>query len=265
MISLMYHDVVGDSIPPSGFSGADADLYKLSLANLDRQLAAFRTHGLVVGLSSAEIGAPSSVVLTFDDGGTSAAAAIAPRLREFGWTACFFVVAGLVGRPRFVTGTEVKALSEQGHVIGSHSLTHPLQMGRCSRQQIRREWRESKERLEGLTGRVVDVASVPGGYLTRAVAEEAASAGFRILFTSEPTQGVRQVEGCQLVGRFAVRRSTPSWIVTAAARGDRLPWLLQRVAWSLRKVAKRAAGPAYLRYRQYLLSANDSDGTETTP
>ena len=71
---------------------------------------------------------------------------------------------------------------------------------------MRREWSDSRDALEDLLGHPVTVASVPGGYFSAAVANAAADAGLRVLFTSEPTTKVSSHEDCTVIGRFTIRR-----------------------------------------------------------
>src|SRR5262245_47304812 len=52
---------------------------------------------------------------------------------------------------------------------------------------------KSRELLRDILGESVTVASVPGGYYGRAVAETAAEAGIRVLFNSEPTTRTQTV------------------------------------------------------------------------
>ena len=48
------------------------------------------------------------------------------------------------------------------------------------------EWTKSRSVLEDVLGHDVAIASLPGGYFSPTVAETAAEAGLRVLFTSEP-------------------------------------------------------------------------------
>jgi hypothetical protein len=127
-------------------------------------------------------------------------------------------------------------------------------MADCPPEQLESEWSESVAAISAATGVAVTTASVPGGYYSDAVGRAAAAAGIRTLFTSEPTRAVGVLDGCRLVGRFAVRRTTPSSQVAAAAAGRPRPWLEQRVAWSARGLAKRVGGRHYVRVRHRVLS-----------
>jgi len=193
-----------------------------------------------------------AVILTFDDGGASAPTRILRALRERSWRAHFFVTTDFINTPGFVTPEGLRELHTAGHVIGSHSASHPLRMSYLAHEAIYREWRDSRVRLEDLVGAPVTAASVPGGYYSRTVATAAAEAGLRVLFTSEPQRSVTTVDGIVVVGRFSVTRRTSESDVISLASGRHGAALRQRLTWDVKKVAKRFAGEAWLTARRKL-------------
>jgi hypothetical protein len=86
------------------------------------------------------------------------------------------------------------------------------------------------------------------------VGRAAAAAGYTTLFTSLPSQRVRSIDGCRLIGRYAIRRDTAAGEAAAAAAGRRLPWMRQRAAWGLRGAVKSIAGRRYEGMRRALLA-----------
>lgn len=254
--ALMYHDVVASDGDGSGFEGGGAEVYAVGAERFRDQLDRI---GQATGRPPAAVDAltgdhpPADAwMLTFDDGGSSAVAA-GEELARRGWRGHFFVVTDLVGTPRFVDWDGVRALADQGHVVGSHSCSHPPRMSACSWEELLGEWSRSVELLSEAIGRRVSTASVPGGYYSPQVARAAAAAGLDSLFTSEPVQTPRTVDGCVLIGRYAIRRDTTAETASRAAAGAARPWLRQRAAWSARKAAKRAGGRHYERLRGALL------------
>ena len=141
-----------------------------------------------------------------------------------------------------------------GHVIGSHSCSHPDRMAACTWDQLMDEWSGSAAILAEELGQPVATASVPGGLYSRSVGRAAAAAGFTSLFTSLPSQRLRSIEGCRLIGRYAVRTDTTAADAAAAAQGHSLPWARQRAAWRLRGAAKTVAGRRYESVRRALLA-----------
>jgi len=259
-VSVMYHDVVaGGRFDESGFEGADAALYKLEREEFARHLDALAAArrdapALATDLPHAAADADATPwLLTFDDGGVSAATVVASMLEARGWRGHFFVTTGRVGSPTFLSRGQVRELRERGHVVGSHSETHPPRMSHCTAEELSGEWRRSVGFLSETLGEEVVTASVPGGFYSRAVAEAAARAGVTRLFTSEPTERVEEVEGCLVFGRYGVQRWTTPEAVAGIVKGDFLPRRRQQLVWSAKKLTKRVGGEYYLRARRALI------------
>lgn len=254
--SLLYHDVVAPGrLDESGFPGQAAGRYKLDWAELNSHLDAIAAAGLRASARAAalDVTGPPPVLLTFDDGGASAittAAALAAR----GWIGHFFVSTDRLGTAGFLDADQVRALAESGHVIGSHSCSHPPRISSLPRERLLAEWRESVEVLEGIVGSPVTVASVPGGYYGRAVARAAAECGIRVLFTSEPVATARSIDGCVILGRYSIQRGTPARTAAALASGALGPRLLQLAHWNSKKLLKRLTGDAYPAVRRAVLN-----------
>jgi peptidoglycan/xylan/chitin deacetylase (PgdA/CDA1 family) len=239
----MYHDVVAEGeADRSGFPGRDAALYKITPERFEAHLAA-------IGRGRPE---QPDVIFTFDDGGISALDA-AERLERRGWQGRFFITTDYIGARGFLDPRDIRELHARGHGIGSHSCSHPLRMGHCPGPKLLAEWTASQARLADILGAPVTAASVPGGDFAPGVAEAAAAAGFRELFTSEPTRAARPAFGLTLRGRFTIQRWTAPAVAAGLARGAWAPCARQAVGWSLKKMAKRLGGPAYLRVRQQVL------------
>jgi hypothetical protein len=74
-----------------------------------------------------ELGAEAAtrcLLLTFDDGGRSALHA-ADELGRRGWRGHFFITTGRIASATFLAAGETRYLHGCGHVVGSHSHTHP--------------------------------------------------------------------------------------------------------------------------------------------
>jgi peptidoglycan/xylan/chitin deacetylase (PgdA/CDA1 family) len=241
--AIMYHDVVkSGQYSTSGFAGAGADLYKLDRQEFARHLEAIR----------AAIG-DREVSLTFDDGGVSAYETVAGMLDQQGRRGHFFIATDWIGRPGFLNADQIRELDRRGHVVGSHSCSHPTRMARLSGDQMLEEWKRSTQRLAEIVGHAVKLASVPGGYYSRKVAEAAAQAGIETLYTSEPTARVQVVDGCRVLGRYVVRRGMgPEWPAGFAA-GKLEPRLRQALWWQAKRAAKVLGGGLYLRVREAML------------
>lgn len=253
--SLIYHDVIEKGAAHlSGFAGADADIYKLEKDFFESHLEKIRANNLKPELvTDFSNEGNSKTFLTFDDGGKSAIV-IADALEKCGWRGHFFIATDFIGSPEFLNADEIRELDKRGHVIGSHSASHPLRMSACSSVQMRDEWRKSVEKLGEILGKKVTVASVPGGQFSKEVAIAAEECGINTLFNSEPVSSVYDVGKCRVFGRYSVQQMTSANEAAAMASGDLMPRLKQYAFWNLKKTAKKAGGEIYLKVRKKVLS-----------
>src|SRR5271170_7548559 len=79
--------------------------------------------GLSIG-EALHFPAEPSVCITFDDGSETDLIAAAPVLREFGFHATFYLTAGFLGTPGYLSAEQARDLDAQGFEIGCHSMTH---------------------------------------------------------------------------------------------------------------------------------------------
>jgi peptidoglycan/xylan/chitin deacetylase (PgdA/CDA1 family) len=255
-VSLIYHDVVERGQEGlSGFSGADAARYTLEPARFERHLDA------VLEVQRAAGGAVPRCLLHFDDGGASAWTAIAPALERRGLRGYFHVVTARLGQPGFLGASQVVELHRRGHVIGSHSHTHPVPMTALDDRELAAEWRRSVELLSQLLGERCRIGAVPGGFVSRRVVAAAAAAGIEELFTSEPHRHTRWQGGCLVHGRFGVVRATSPGEVAALVAGRLVPRARAWVLWNGKKVLKRVGGRYWFAARRVLLQRRAGGST----
>jgi hypothetical protein len=103
--------------------------------------------------------------------------------------------------------------------------------------------------LHGVLGSPPEVASVPGGYMSRDVARAAAGAGFELLFTSEPTARVTNLD-LPVRGRYTIWSTTPAHVAAAYARGAPIACARLWLEWNAKKLAKRASPAVYQSLRR---------------
>lgn len=254
LATLMYHDVVAAGCwDDSGFPGSAAAHYKLDTANFLAHLDALRASGSTFAEPDAVAsGRYEGCLLTYDDGGASAAAAGEAMLQR-GIRGCFFITTARIGTPGFVTAQDLRALRRDGHLIGSHSHTHPANIAQLGTEALHEEWRRSVDTLEQVLGEPVRTASVPGGFMSTNVLRAAEAAGIRTLFTSEPTTRVWHSGHCAVLGRYALLRESTPGVAVALANGEGSARIKQWAAWNIKKPLKRWAGPAYRFARARLL------------
>jgi peptidoglycan/xylan/chitin deacetylase (PgdA/CDA1 family) len=147
--------------------------YWLSRSELTRVL------DLVQGMSDC-----LDIALTVDDGNRSDYEIIAPELQKRGLVATFFVLAGKLDQPGYLRRSEVRDMAAGGFEIGSHGLHH-VDWACCDDLCLAREVGNSKELIEGVTGRPVTAAAAPFGSYDRRVLRALARCGYRQVFSSD--------------------------------------------------------------------------------
>ena len=262
VISLLFHDVYVDHPAESGFVSAAANRYKLTVADFEAQLEGLRAvrFDAPVLASSIEtrdhtiIPGAAPFAITVDDGGVSYYAHIAGRLENRDWRGHCFVSTDFIGARGFLSRAQIRELADRGHVIGSHSASHPSRFNRLPFHELASEWARSRATLEEIIGRRVDVGSVPGGYYSPVVARAARQAGIRMLFTSEPVTRVETTSGCTLIGRFTIRHGDPTdlcgRLVSSSAGARSLAW----ASWNAKGLVKPLLGASYVRIADWLLA-----------
>jgi peptidoglycan/xylan/chitin deacetylase (PgdA/CDA1 family) len=254
-MSLAYHDVTDGSDGAIRGYGA---LYKLHHQDFHNHILSIRQQAGPDAVRYIECfrrwGGEAPVFLTFDDGGLGSYTYVADELERLGWRAHFFITTDWIGRTGFLDRRQIRELRRRGHVIGSHSCSHPARMSLLSWDQLMREWAWSCAILSDLLGERVKVGSVPDGYYSRKVSKTAAAAGIEVLFTSEATAATSVLDGCLILGRYFIQVHTPPAVSGAIAAGRIWPRWRQTVLWELKKPLKILGGESYLKIRRHLIS-----------
>ncbi len=104
------------------------------------------------------------VVLTFDDGYADHYAVVFPLLRQFGFTATFFIITGMADDhdPEHLSWEQIRTMSEAGMDMESHTKTHPDLRGR-SYDFLVYELLGSAQSLEAYTGKTPHMFAYPSG------------------------------------------------------------------------------------------------------
>jgi peptidoglycan/xylan/chitin deacetylase (PgdA/CDA1 family) len=156
------------------------DIAKKDLPLFGKQLEFFKKHFTVINAQQLKeffLGKgflPSSnVFITFDDGSVDQYTA-ADVLDKHQIQACFFVNTGdrdkefINARPGSrlppMTWDQIKKLHRRGHIIGSHTATHPI-LSKLQPYEIAQEMLQSKQSLEAAIGNKVDFFAFPYGTL----------------------------------------------------------------------------------------------------
>ncbi len=178
---------------------APGDRYAVPRALLERQLRLLRQHfrfitasqASTIHLSGTEF-AKGVAVLSFDDAYTDIMD-VAPLLSELEINATIFAPTKWVGLPndwdcgaftsrRHLGWAELRELAQQGHEIGSHSVSH-VRFSRLEHAAAVQEMTDSKNVLEDRLGQAVHSIAYPFGSISSALAAEAARS-YRVGFAT---------------------------------------------------------------------------------
>jgi peptidoglycan/xylan/chitin deacetylase (PgdA/CDA1 family) len=189
IVFLMYHEL---ELPGRKLCQSEPGYvrYILPLETFRQQLAWLKAsgwRGLNVGEALRNLAdtnpAPPSVCITFDDGCETDLIAAAPVLREFGFNATFYLTAGFLGTPGYLSPRQVRDLDAQGFQIGCHSMTH-LYLSDLTEAELRREVVDAKLQIENILGHSIEHFSCPGGRYDQRTLQMARTAGFATIANS---------------------------------------------------------------------------------
>ncbi|MGV3642440.1 MAG: polysaccharide deacetylase family protein [Adhaeribacter sp.] len=124
---------------------------------------------------------PKPIMLTFDDTDLDQYTVAAPEMKKYGFKGVFFIMTVSLGRPRYMSKTQVRELAQGGHVIGAHTWDH---------QNVRKytapDWVKQVEKplrqLEAITGKPVRYFAYPFGLWRPEAIPELKSRGIAAAF-----------------------------------------------------------------------------------
>lgn len=240
-ISLMYHCVYNEYTSESGFQNESAHLYKVKATEFEKQVIAINR--LIKNVD----------LFTFDDGGVSFYSVIAPILEKHGVRGVFFISTKYIGTEKFLTKQQIQDLHKRGHIIASHSHSHPDNISSLSQEEIRNEWQLSKDILSEIIGEEVTSASIPNGYASKDVYAIAEKCGYNKLYISKPTTKVSYYKGMEIIGRYVIHDttelSTIMNIITSS--GTRFKY---EIRWVLISFVKLILGNKFNKVKMFLMN-----------
>ena len=238
-VFLMYHELEQHGRPLCQSEPGYAR-YVITADNFRSQMRFLQQTGWR-GLSVTEAfssSASDAVVITFDDGCETDLLIAAPVLKDAGFGATFYITAGFVGKPGYLSPNQLRELGDSGFDIGCHSMTHPYLID-IDEAGLQREIVVAKEKLEQMTGGRVAHFSCPGGHCDRRVVQIAKQAGYRSVATSHAQVNTETTDPFAL-GRVAIKRGTELEAFQRICRGQGLRKL--RLIHLARLTARRLMG-----------------------
>lgn len=121
------------------------------------------------------------IMITFDDTDLDQYTVGATELKKHGFKGVFFIMTVSIGRPRYMNKAQIRELSDQGHVIASHTWNH-----KNFAQFTDEDWEvqidKPNKTLETITGKKVEYFAYPYGVFKAANLSKLKDHGFKAAF-----------------------------------------------------------------------------------
>lgn len=121
------------------------------------------------------------ILLTFDDTDLDQFTIAAPEMKKHGFKGVFFIMTVSIGRPNYMNKEQIKSLSDQGHVIGSHTWDHH-NVKKYSGEDWKIQIEKPTEKLKEITGKEIRYFAYPFGLWNREAIPELKKRGFVAAF-----------------------------------------------------------------------------------
>jgi peptidoglycan/xylan/chitin deacetylase (PgdA/CDA1 family) len=193
----------------------------------------------------------NSFVLTFDDGFAGVHDFAAPVLKNLGWPATVFLVAGKLGgqsdwevttgepmRPHTLMNVaQLHSLSAQGFSLHSHSLLH-RDLTTLEAPTLERDLCDSRTRIAEIVGHTPSYLAYPYGRHSEAVRNAAQHAGFTLAFSvasgfNRPGESPYQIRRLDVFGT-----DTPAMLLRKVRLGTNDGSLTRLMHYYLRRVLR---------------------------
>jgi len=103
-----------------------------------------------------------TIEYSFDDGGVLDLK-VADILEKYGLFATFYIIVDKIGKEGFLTWEQVRELEKRGHIIGSHTVTHPSDLKVLYDEPLHYEIQNSKDMIEAVLGHSISKFCYPRG------------------------------------------------------------------------------------------------------
>lgn len=170
---LYYHDIYG----------------KVKYTDMGTPLSLFEQHIQTIRKSGFKISkkiskAEGEVMICFDDGFRGIYDTKDFFIKE-GLRPTVFLAVNLIGQPGYLKKEEILELQEAGFIFQCHAWSHK-DLTLFTKEELRRELFDSKNKLTELLGKNVDEICFPIGYFSQLVLDECKRYGYNTMYSSIP-------------------------------------------------------------------------------
>ena len=122
------------------------------------------------------------VMLTFDDTDLDQFTIARPELNKYGYKAVYFIMTVSLGRPHYMSKAQVKQLSDENNLIGSHTWDHH-NVKKYQGQDWVTQIEKPTKTLEDITGKKINYFAYPFGLWNTQAFPELKKRGFVAAFS----------------------------------------------------------------------------------
>lgn len=124
------------------------------------------------------------IMFTFDDTDLDQFTVAAPELKKYGFKAVYFIMTvsiGRMGKVKYMNSEQIKQLSDEGNVIGSHTYDHK-NVKKYEAEDWVTQIDKPTKRLEEITGKKIEYFAYPFGLWNKEAIPELQKRGFKSAF-----------------------------------------------------------------------------------
>lgn len=133
-------------------------------------------------------------MITFDDTDEEQFTIGKTEMDKHGFKGVYFIMTISIGRPRYMTKEQIKQLSDEGHVVASHTWRHDRvdkylttpHIDRDSKKMVNNDWDlqlvETRKKLEDIIGKEIHYFAYPFGIWKHDGIPEIEKRGFKMAF-----------------------------------------------------------------------------------
>lgn len=157
------------------------------------------------------------VLLTFDDGTESQETNAVPVLNAYHFKAVFFVMTVGLHHPFYISPQQLKALSDQGFVIGCHTWDHHMVTKYTGNDWVK-QIEKPKQALEQITGKPVDYFAYPYGEWNATAVQQLEKDHFKAAF--QLTEARTSTDAVYTIRRLMVQDEWNGRQLISAMKGN---------------------------------------------
>ena len=139
------------------------------------------------------------IMITYDDTRVDQFTIGAAEMKKYGFKGVFFIMTVAINRPGYMTKEEIKTLSDDGHVIASHTWDHHM-VTKYSGEDWNTQLVKPKTKLEDIIGKPVTDFAYPFGLWNTAAIPELKKSGYKMAYilstkrdTVDPLYTIRRI------------------------------------------------------------------------